>query len=93
MAAELMSQAKGVKADSLTGTAATWEMEKSSLEWLLSESKVRGVLAHKGQYGEEAACLQEMIVYGMKGVAAYAAHAQYVGKEDNTVLGLACDVV
>ena len=82
---EAACKAKGVKSDVLVGTAATWEMEKSSMEWLLSESKVRGVLAHKSQYGEEASCLQEMIVYGMKGVSAYAAHAQFVGKEDTTV--------
>lgn len=60
-------------------------MEQTSLDWLMSESKVRGVLAHKSQYGEEAAALQEMITYGMKGVAAYASHAQFVGKEDNGV--------
>lgn len=71
--------------DSLEGTAATWLFDNDKTEWLLDESKVRGVLAHRAQFGEEAACLQEMITYGIKGVAAYASHAQAVGKEDNGV--------
>jgi hydroxylamine reductase len=35
--------------------------------------------------GEDVAGLQELITYGMKGLAAYADHAQILGKEDDSV--------
>jgi len=78
-------QDKGVVADSLVDTPATWKLESGDLSWLLEESKHRGVLAHKDEYGEQASSLQEMIVYGIKGLAAYASHARAVQMEDNKV--------
>ena len=36
------------------------------------ESKQRGLLAHREQYGEEAAALQEMVLYGLKGACVFA---------------------
>jgi hydroxylamine reductase len=35
--------------------------------------------------GEDVAGLQELIVYGIKGLAAYADHAQILGKEDDSI--------
>jgi hydroxylamine reductase len=35
--------------------------------------------------GEDAAGLQELITYGIKGLAAYADHAQILGKEDDSI--------
>ena len=37
------------------------------------------------ELGEDVAGLQELIVYGMKGLAAYADHAQILGKEDDGI--------
>jgi hydroxylamine reductase len=37
------------------------------------------------ELGEDVAGLQELIVYGIKGLAAYADHAQILGKEDDGV--------
>jgi len=38
-----------------------------------------------GNLGDDIAGLQELITYGLKGVAAYADHAQILGKEDDSI--------
>lgn len=40
-----------------------------------------------GNLGEDIAGLQELITYGLKGLAAYADHAQILGKEDDSIYG------
>ncbi|MCX8052543.1 MAG: hydroxylamine reductase [Armatimonadetes bacterium] len=47
-----------------------------------------GILARKEAMGEDIASLQEIITYGLKGAAAYADHAQILGKEDPAVYGV-----
>ncbi|MDD5459338.1 MAG: hydroxylamine reductase, partial [Phycisphaerae bacterium] len=37
------------------------------------------------ELGEDVAGLQELLTYGLKGVAAYADHAQILGREDTTI--------
>ena len=82
---EQACKAKGVTPEVVSNPSALWQMERSDMEWLLDESKSRGVLSHRSEFGEEASSLQEMVVYGIKGVAAYASHARLLGKEDDKV--------
>jgi hydroxylamine reductase len=44
-----------------------------------------GVAARREALGEDVAGLQELLTYGLKGMAAYADHAQILGQEDDTV--------
>jgi len=44
-----------------------------------------GVEARRARHGDDAAGLQELILYGLKGAAAYADHAQILGREDEAV--------
>jgi hydroxylamine reductase len=37
--------------------------------------------------GEDVTGLQELVLYGIKGAAAYADHAQMLGREDEAVYG------
>lgn len=49
---------------------------------LLAQAETIGLAARRVRVGEEAAGLQEMIVYGLKGAAAYLDHALILGQED-----------
>jgi len=44
-----------------------------------------GVEARRARHGDDVAGLQELILYGLKGAAAYADHAQILGREDEAV--------
>lgn len=57
--------------------AATFEV--SSKEEMLEKASAVGVLATEN---EDVRSLREMIVYGLKGMAAYAEHAKNIGKEN-----------
>jgi hydroxylamine reductase len=69
----------------LSGTA-EWQFspEKSSEE-LKKEAESYGVLSRQEKYGQDVAGVQELIMYGLKGMAAYADHAHVLGKEDPEV--------
>jgi hydroxylamine reductase len=43
------------------------------------------IVARRQQYGEDIASLQELLTYGLKGIAAYADHAHILGREDKEV--------
>ncbi len=55
-----------------------------SIPDLLQQAGSPGVLADKDS-GEDIRSLREILLYGMKGTAAYADHARILGKEDETV--------
>ncbi|MDA3849910.1 MAG: hydroxylamine reductase [Spirochaetaceae bacterium] len=61
--------------------AATWQDEEEN--WLNLYSLV-GVLSEKN---EDVRSLKELILYGLKGIAAYADHAQVLGYEDESLWG------
>jgi hydroxylamine reductase len=44
-----------------------------------------GIEKRKATLGDDAAGLQELLTYGLKGMAAYADHAKILGKEDDEV--------
>jgi hydroxylamine reductase len=52
-----------------------------STEGLVAEGDSVGIDSRKEALGEDVAGLQELLIYGLKGTAAYADHAMILGKE------------
>ncbi len=55
---------------------------EAGLEGLISQGKLYSIPNARESQGDEVANLQEMILYGLKGVAAYAEHARQLGGTD-----------
>lgn len=62
---------------------ANWLPDKS-LEGLIEQGKKAGMLSNANP-NEDIRSLKELLLYGMKGMAAYADHAFILGKEDESV--------
>jgi hydroxylamine reductase len=62
-----------------------WWANLDNLDVLVETGVLVGVQDKINKLGPDVAGLQELIVYGLKGLAAYADHAQILGKEDDTV--------
>jgi len=63
--------------------AASWTArDYADEEELAAAGRMVGVLAQREEFGEDIGGLRELVVYGIKGTAAYAAHAMELGKED-----------
>jgi hydroxylamine reductase len=73
----------GETPERLDGPAA-WQ-PASDLETLVYQGQQVGIAARKQAHGEDVTGLQELILYGLKGTAAYADHAQVLGKDDPEV--------
>jgi hydroxylamine reductase len=69
--------------ESLTGPA-TW-VPAPTLAGLVAEGQMVSILSRKGRHGPDINGLQELLVYGIKGAAAYADHAQILGQEAEVV--------
>jgi len=71
-----------IQVDSLDGLhdSATWTAD--TLEAFELKAKTVGVLSTKN---EDVRSLRELIVYGLKGIAAYVEHAAVLGFEDDTI--------
>jgi len=54
----------------------------ADIDGLAAQAADVGIEARKAALGEDVAGLQELILYGLKGAAAYADHAQVLGQED-----------
>ena len=54
---------------------------------LVAQALEVGIEKRKAQLGDAIAGLQELLVYGLKGTAAYADHAAILGQEDEAVCG------
>jgi hydroxylamine reductase len=78
---ETACQGKGSQPEALSGPA-TWVAGNSLSEWL-AQQKQFGIDARQARFGEDVVGLQELLVYGLKGAAAYADHAQILGVEDD----------
>lgn len=61
---------------------ATWT-PASSLEGMLNQGRTVSILSRRDQFGPDAAGLQELLLYGVKGAAAYADHAMLLGAESD----------
>lgn len=52
---------------------------------LIKQGEAVGIESRKNTLGDDVTGLQELILYGLKGTAAYADHAYILGKEDDSV--------
>lgn len=84
-AREVKEKAKKLYSGSeeLTGPAAWTPAE--DIEGLVKQGLEVGIAGRKEKLGEDIAGLQELLMYGLKGTAAYADHALILGKEDDSV--------
>jgi len=73
----------GREPDSVGGPAAF--EPAADIEGLLGQSEPAGIEARRAEFGEDVAGLQELILYGLKGAASYADHAQILGQEDDAI--------
>jgi hydroxylamine reductase len=80
---EAACKANGKTPEAFTGPAA-WQPAADSAGLDKQAAEV-GVEQRRKKYGEDVAGLQELIMYGLKGMASYTDHAQILGKEDDAV--------
>ncbi len=76
-------QKNGTEPEQLVGPA-QWQVPGSRDE-MLTQAASHGIANRLQAYGADVAGLQELIVYGLKGTAAYADHAKILGIEDDGV--------
>ncbi len=77
--------ARGVKPEKVEGPA-TWRLQHSDLDGLVEEARQAGdILDRRAAHGADVVGMQEMILYGLKGVMAYADHARRLGRESPEV--------
>jgi hydroxylamine reductase len=74
---------KGVNPEQVVGPG-QWQVP-SSRDEMLRQAAAHSITNRLKAYGEDVAGLQELILYGLKGTAAYADHAKVLGVEDNDV--------
>ena len=55
------------------------------LDALVAQGETISITTRKEALGEDLTGLQELLTYGLKGMAAYADHARILGQEDDTV--------
>jgi len=67
--------------------ATRWWENTDDLNELIRKGRSVTIRKRIEQFGSDVAGLQELIVYGMKGLSAYADHAQILGKQDDGVYG------
>jgi len=86
---ELLQQAEEIKEQNRAATGETAEPSPlrpaHDLAGLVRQGEEVGIERRKDKLGDEVAGLQELVLYGLKGVAAYAYHASVLGKESNEV--------
>lgn len=63
---------------------AVWQPEKQR-EALIEQAGNIGIVSEKQEQGDDIAGLLELIMYGLKGMAAYTDHARILGVEDDAV--------
>ena len=69
--------------EELSGPAA-W-VPAADLDGLIEQGKEVSILSRRTALGEDLSGLQELILYGLKGMAAYLDHAQILGQDDPDV--------
>jgi hydroxylamine reductase len=78
--------AAGTKPEALP--ASTQFRPAGDVAGMVAQGAAVGIEARINLAGKDVAGLQELMLYGLKGAAAYADHAQVLGKEDAAVYGL-----
>lgn len=74
---------KGIRPTALTGPAC-WEAVTDK-QGLIKQGVAIGIETRKKSLGEDVTALQELLTYGLKGMAAYADHAHILGRENDDV--------
>ena len=77
------SRKAGKTPEALAGPA-VWR-PAADIDGLVKQAGEIGIRVRMDSLGEDITGLQEMLTYGLKGVAAYADHARILGEEDETV--------
>jgi len=77
------AQAAGKQVETLSGPAVL-DFAADTLG-LLEQAKGLGIEARGAERGEETVALEELVTYGIKGLAAYADHAAVLGRTDDSV--------
>ena len=80
---EKICQEKGTTAEQLNGPAVF--QPSIDREKLVKQGQEISILSRKKTQGDDITALQELLTYGLKGMAAYADHALILGQEDETV--------
>lgn len=80
---EQAAATKGAKVEILTGPAVF--TPAATQDALVAQAETVGIQAHTVKLGPDLAGLIETAVYGLKGAAAYADHAQVLGFEDAAI--------
>ncbi len=73
----------GKKAETLNGPA-LW-IPADTIEGLTAQGSEIGIEKRRAASGPDITGLEELLTYGLKGMAAYADHAQILGQEDESV--------
>jgi hydroxylamine reductase len=80
---EAAARKAGCAVESPRGPA-TW-VPATTQAGLVSQGRLVSVLSRRDEFGPDASGLQELLLYGIKGAAAYADHAQVLGREADAV--------
>ncbi len=76
-------QRAGKEPERLTGPA-EWQ-PATTLDGLVQQGREVGIVARHNRFGDEQADLMDLILFGLKGAAAYTDHAAILGKEDDRI--------
>ena len=62
-----------------------WWQDLEDIDGIIAKGRAVSIYKRIDELGADVAGLQELIVYGLKGAAAYTDHAEILGKEDDAV--------
>lgn len=76
---------KGIEPEILDGPALWEAADADSLSKLIAQGERASMAIRQNHEDKDILSLQELLVYGLKGIAAYADHAYILGKENNEI--------
>ncbi len=74
---------KGIKPEKPSGPA-DW-IPAPEIASLVAQAQDKGIVARHQRFGDDQADLMDLILFGLKGAAAYTDHAAILGKEDDAI--------
>jgi len=80
--AEALCRAAGAQ-PAVSGGVASWK--PAGRDSMVAEAAAIGIAQRMSSQGADVTALQELLTYGLKGMAAYAEHARVLGQEDESV--------
>ncbi len=82
----------GVKPDELSEEA-LWRPDENSISSFIKKGEEVSLEKRRKKFGDDIVGLQELLVYGLKGICAYAYHAQILGREDDEIYAFIHDTL